>query len=103
MVNKLTKCLANNVKAIRKRKNLYLQRGMFLRKNDFIKEYKEQLAGRSFTIAYINKELNKRLALRFILKSIHYKPQRISYKLLLNICSKNRFFCNEEYQPYIDF
>ncbi len=101
-VRKFTKCLVNNYNSHVKKKKIYLSHGKFSRKKEFIGLCNKNLRELSFAVAYLNKEINRRLALRFILKSIIYGCRAISWRLLLNISSNGYFFKNSDYNPYIN-
>lgn len=103
MVKRISHYLLNNYNFIIKKRNVYLENKKQTRNKEFLKACKKQLIGRTFTIAYINRYLNKKLALKYLFKSMSYKFRIIDLKLLANIAS-NGLFCNKNnYDPYINF
>ncbi|MHB8064142.1 MAG: glycosyltransferase [Ruminiclostridium sp.] len=102
-VNKFSICLENNYEAIAKKKSAYLKYGNYSRKEEFLTACKEQLGWRGFTIAYINNEVNRKKALKYIFRSIYYMHRSIDFKLFLNIISRNRIYSKADYEPFIHF
>nr|WP_297939598.1 glycosyltransferase family 2 protein [uncultured Lachnoclostridium sp.] len=102
-VNKFSICLESNYECIAKKKTTYLEYGRFSQKKEFLNACREQLGWRAFTIAYINKEVYNKKALKYSLRSIYYMHRPIDFKLFLNIISSNRMFKKADCQQFIHF
>lgn len=101
-VRKFTKHLVNNYMSHIKKKKIYLRHKGFARKKEFVAACNKDLADISFALAYLNKEINKKLALHFILRSAIYEYRAAALPLLLNICSHGYLFRNRDYSPDIN-
>lgn len=103
IINKFSVCLENNYKAIAKKKSNYLKCGNYSKKKEFLTACREQLGWRGFTIAYINKKINRKKAFKYIFRSIYYMHRPIDFKLFLNIFSRNGIYSKADYEPFIHF